>query len=418
MRLFGWFSRRRRYEELAESIQEHLDEKVEELIGAGLSCEEATYAARREFGNRIRIEERSREVWQWPQFESIWSDLKFALRQLRKSPGFATTVVLTLALGIGANTAIFSTMDAVLMRTLPVRDPQQLFYLTHAEQPNSVGDTGDADKTFGINVYDRMRRDKRIFSDVIAFVPLGIGKTPARFGNAPEEIQADEVSGNFFSALGVHMAAGVPFEPADEEQHSAVTVLSYGYWTRRLNRDPGVLGKTIYLNGAPMTVIGVAGSHFNGVESGGVATDLWVPLQTRPELPAWGIPPSPQTIWNAPNWWALMLIARLRPGVSIQEAVAYEDPLFQRATWETVGKDVNRNKQPLTLTLVPARGLGTATSDYEEPLHVQMGMVALVLLIACINIAMLLTARNAAREREFSVRLALGAGRWPHSSGN
>ena len=340
-------------------------------------------------------------------------DLKYAWRQLRKSPGFACTAVVTLALGIGANTAIFSVMHAVLLRTLPVRDPQQLFYLTHVSAPASIGNTGDYSQTFGINVYNRMRDDRSVFSDLIAFVPLSFNKVAVRFGDAPEEIEADEVSGNFFSALGVRMAAGQAFAPVDEDRHSQVAVISYGYWTRRFDRDPSVIGKAIYVNGVPMTVIGIAGPHFYGVESGGDATDLWIPLQNRPELNAWGLPATGHTLYGSPNWWNLMFLARLRSGVSQKQALARMEPLFEHAAWETVGKEVKRRSFGMGLGMVPARGLGTATTYYEQPLQVLMGMVALVLVIACVNIAMLLAARNAAREREFSMRLALGASRGP-----
>jgi predicted permease len=342
----------------------------------------------------------------------MFGDLKYAWRQLRKSPGFAVTAVLTLALGIGANTAIFSVMNAVLLRMLPVRQPQQLFYLSHVSGPD-VGNTGDYPYTFGINVYDRMREDRSVFSDLIAYVPLSFTKTAARFGDAPEEIEADEVSGNFFAALGVEMAAGQAFAPADEDKHSPLAVISYGYWTRRFQRDPGVIGKAIYINGVPMTVVGVAAPHFFGVEAGGAATDLWVPLQNRPELNSWGMPATGQTLYKDPNWWNLMLIARLRPGLTEKQALAKMEPLFEHAAWEPVGKEVKRGSVNMGLSMVPARGLGTATGQYRDGLRVLMGMVALVLVIACVNIAMLLAARNAAREREFSMRLALGAGRWP-----
>jgi predicted permease len=341
------------------------------------------------------------------------ADLRYAWRQLRKSPGFAVTAVVTLALGIGANTAIFSVMHAVLLRMLPVREPQQLFYITHENAPDTVGSTGDYRYVYGINVYNRMREDRSVFSDLIAYVPLSFSKVAARYGDAPEEIEADEVSGNFFSALGVNIAAGQAFAQVDEDKHSQIAVISYGYWTRRFQRDPGVIGKVIYVNGVPMTVVGVAAPRFFGVESGGSATDLWIPLQNRAELNAWGLPATGNTLYGSPNWWALMFIARLRPGVSQQQALARMNPLFANAAWETVGKEVKRDGTKLGLGMVPARGLGTATKDYRQPLQVLMGMVALVLVIACVNIGMLLAARNAAREREFSMRLALGAGRWP-----
>ena len=341
-------------------------------------------------------------------------DLRYALRQLRKSPGFAVTAVLTLALGIGANTAIFSTMNAVLLRTLPVRQPQQLFYLTHDNMPNGVGNTGNPPLTCGINVYNRLREDRSAFSDIVGFVPLSFTKTAVRFGNTPEEVEADEVSGNFFTALGVGMAAGEGFEAADEDKHSPVAVLSYGYWTRRFDRDPKVIGQTLFVNGVPLTITGVTADHFYGVESGGAATDVWIPLQSRTELNAWGVPATSRTLYGSPNWWSLMILARLQPGVTDTQAAQRMSPLFARAAVETVGKDAQQGKEPpLTLKLIAARGVGAYASTYEDGLHVLMGMVGLVLLIACVNIAMLLAARNAAREREFAMRMALGAGRGP-----
>lgn len=346
--------------------------------------------------------------------QTLLQDIRYALRQMRKSPGFALTVVITLALGIGANTAIFSVMHAVLLRMLPVHEPQQLFYLEHDTGPSNIGSTGDYSYTYGVNVYNRLREDKSAFSDVIAYVPLSFTKTAARYGNVPEETRADEVSGNFFTALGVPMAVGQAFAPADEDKHSQVVVLSYGYWMRRFNRDANVVGQTLYVNGVPLTIIGVAAQHFYGVESGGTATDLWVPLQNRPELSAWGVrATSGRTLYGSPNWWNLMLLARLKPGITLQQASARMNPVFTHAAYETAGKEVKPDGKKLELNMIPAKGLGTQSKEYEEPLHVLMGMVVLVLVIACVNIVMLLMARNAMREREFSLRLALGANRWP-----
>jgi predicted permease len=345
---------------------------------------------------------------------TLVQDLRYALRQLRKSPGFAFTVILTLALGIGANTAIFSVMNAVLLRMLPVRHPEQLFYLSHQNMPPNTSDTGDAAYTYGINIYNRLREDRSVLSDLIAYVPLSFSKTAVRFGDTPEEIEADEVSGNFFSALGVNMALGEAFSAADEDKHSAVAVISYGYWTRRFNRDPRILGQAIYVNGVPCTLIGIAAPHFHGIESGGLSTDLWMPLQNRPELPAWGIPVSSgESLYGSPNWWNFMLIARLKRGVAVQQARARLNPVFAHAAYETLGNDVPSTQHKLELTMIPAKGLGTASPEYEQPVRVLMSMVALVLVIACVNIVMLLVARNSVREREFCLRLALGAGRWP-----
>ena len=343
----------------------------------------------------------------------IVAPFRYALRQLRKTPVFTAFVVLTLALGVGANTAIFSVMQAVLLRMLPVHDSQQLFFLTHDHGPEGISNTGDYAYTYGINVYRRLREDHTALADVVAYVPLAFNKTAIRIGDTPEEARAEEVSGNFFTALGLQLALGQAFAPADEEKHSTLAVISYGFWNRRFHRSPAVLGQVVYINGVPFTVLGVADSHFHGVEPDGSATDLWIPLQNRPELNAWGLPATGHTLYGSPNWWALMLLARVKPGITPAQAKVAVDPLFARAAYETVGSNAPRSGPPLELNLVPARGLGLNKTFYREPLWVLMGMVGLVLLTACVNIVMLLTARNAARQREFSLRLALGARRWP-----
>jgi predicted permease len=339
------------------------------------------------------------------------NDLRYALRQLRMSPAFALTIVATLALGIGANTAVFSVMNAVLLRMLPVHKPEQLFYLTHEHMPE-VGSTGDSRFSSGINVYNRLREDKSAFSDVIGYVPLSFSKTAVRVNDTPQEVEADEVSGNFFSALGVRMAAGHPFAPRDEANHSPVAVISYAYWTRRFNRDPGIIGKTLYMNGVPLTILGVSVPSFYGIESGGQSTDVWIPLQTRSELTAWGMPAGTDaSLYGNPNWWGLMMMARLQPGMTPQQALARMNPVYANAAYEPTHKPQPKGYS-MELTLVPAKGLGTSNDDYEKPVHVLMGMVALVLVIACVNIVMLLLARNSVRKREFALRLSLGAARW------
>jgi len=407
-----WWQIKKRDADLERELQSDLELEEEEQLDRGLSDENARYAAQRAFGNQTLIREQTRETWAAVSLERLLRDLRFGWRVLLKSPVFTATAIVTLALGIGANSAIFSVMNAVLIRMLPVRNPGQLFYVTHEHLPEQVGVSGDHLYTNGINVYNRFREDHAAFSDVIAYVPLSFEKTVVRFGDVPEEVTADEVSGNFFSALGVPMAAGQPFAQADEDRHSAVAVISYGYWTRRFNRNPDVIGQTIYVNGVPCTILGVTAQHFYGVESGGIATDLWIPLQNRPELPARGIPVTTgRTLYGSPNWWTLMLIVRLKPGVAPQEAAALMSPVYARAADETAGKPAPGDPA-LTIRLIPARGLGTASSDYRMPLRILMAMVALVLVIACVNIVMLLTARNAARQHEFSLRLSLGAGRW------
>lgn len=342
---------------------------------------------------------------------SLVHDLRYAFRQLRNAPGFAVTAVLTLALGIGANTAIFSVMNSVLLRGLPVPDPQALVYLhVLPNQPSGASNTGNSDSSFSEPVFEQLRQDHRAFADVMAFVPLSLsGKTAVRFGDTPEEAEGDMVSGNFFSGLGVQLARGRGFTLEDEKNHASVAVLSYSYWTRRFSRNPSILGQSFFIKGVPFSVIGIAPEKFYGVEPGN-STDFWIPLQNRLELNAWGMPPEPSTLYGTPRWWCLELIARLQKAVSGESAMAEANPAFTEAAYIGLGKR-DPNDHPPTLAFKAARGIeGLDTSDsYRTAVLILMTLVGLVLVIACVNVTTLLMAKKSARQREFSLRLALGA---------
>jgi MacB-like periplasmic core domain len=208
-----------------------------------------------------------------------------------------------------------------------------------------------------------------------AAIPALLDTLPPDFFYEPGMVIAE---GEYVMLHGRYVRWGT--EIHGRSRYLPVAVLSYGYWTRRFSRDPDVIGKMLYVNGVPITVIGVA-AHFYGVESGGRTTDLWVPLQNRPELNAWGTPAMEHTLYGIPNWWSLMLIARLRPGVTQSQALAHMNPLFAHTAWETVGKEVKRTGEPMGLQMVSARGLGLSAEDFRQPLHVLMGMVALVLVM-------------------------------------
>ena len=346
----------------------------------------------------------------WTTLDAIGQDLRYALRQLRKTPGFAAIAVATLALGIGANTAVFSVMDAVLLRDLPVREPRQLVYLNTSDFPG--GQTGYGGTSMRMQVYEALRKERRVFSDLMAWVPLSTSDTvPARIGAEPEEVRGDMVSGNFFSGLGVPAARGRLFSMTDEEQHTQTAVLSYAYWTRRFSRSPSALGSTIYIKGVPFTVVGVAGEKFVGLDQGGT-TDVWIPFQVSEEIKPWGSPPgSPYRLHGSP-WWFLLTVGRLQPGVNQAQALGYLTPIFQAAAYEGLtAAEIGERKEQPKLTFKVTEGMEGTRETYEQPLRILMGMVGLVLVIACGNIALLLIARNAARQREFSLRLALGGSR-------
>ena len=345
----------------------------------------------------------------------LGQDLRYALRQLRKNPWFTAVVVFALALGMGANTAVYSVMDAVLLRMLPVHDPHRLFYLHIGggeNQPYSASNTGNGDTSFSEPVFEALRQRKDVFDDLVAYVPLSFsGKAAVRYKEGPEEAKGDEVSGNFFSGLSVGIVRGRGFSLEDETNHAPVAVISYDYWTRRFARDPSILGQTLFIKNIPFSIIGVTSYGFPGIEPAS-ATDFWIPLQNRPELNAWGAPPSGSTLYGTPRWWCLLMVGRLRPGVTAMQAQSALAPTFGEAAKIGVGTIDPKRWKPL-LDFFPAKGIEGYNQQYRTPMQMLMGLVLLVLLIACSNVALLLVTRNEARQREFSLKIAIGA-EWAH----
>jgi len=341
--------------------------------------------------------------------DKLVQDLRVALRQLGRAPAFAAIIVVTLALGIGANTAIFSVMNAVMLRSLPVHDAGRLVYLHYGNQPRLSSQTGYDDTSLPENAFEALRKEHQVFSNLMAFVPLA-SKIGIRYGNDLQQAEADMVSGNFFSGLGVPAALGRTFTADDESKHTLNAVLSYSYWKSRFHTDPEVLGQTLYIKGVPFTIIGVAAPGFSGLERR-ITTAVWVPLQTRDDLKPWGNSiQDPEKLYGTPTWFCLMMIGRLQPGITEKQAISQIDPIFQNTVYSALGAP-GKDEPKTGLYLTPARGIEGYNSDYKQPLYVLMAMVVLVLVIACTNVAMLLVARNSSRQREFSVRIALGGSR-------
>jgi predicted permease len=333
--------------------------------------------------------------------------LRYSVRQLAKAPAFSFVAILTIALGIGANTAVFSILNAVLLRLLPVPNPQELVLFHLQNQPLSTSQSGYHDDSLSLPVFEAMRQRHDIFAEVVAFAPLSFSKIPVRFGAEPEQARGELVSGNFFSGLGVTSYLGRLLTIQDEADNAPVAVISYRLWRGKFNGSPDILSRTFFVKGVPISIIGVAPAGFDGTDPGQPEMDFWLPLQKNPSLGPWGSGRGDVTLYGSPNYLCLMMIGRLKPGMSAESASAALTPMFRRTLAQA--SPVSASDREPGLMFSDVRGIGTLRNDYQKPLRVLMSMVGVVLLIASANVAMLLLLRNAAKRREFALRRALGA---------
>ena len=404
------FIRRRQWDqERAEEVEQYIELETADNLARGMPAAEAHAAARRKLGNPGLIREEIYRMNTIGFMETFWRDLRYTVRVLRKSPGYALVAVLSLALGIGANTAIFSLVNQVMLRRLPVHDPAQLVVLHREDDLEGTSVNDNYESVFSYPMYCRLRDDGRAFSGAVA--RAGASVTILYRGNA-ESVGADLVSGNFFEVLGVRAAAGRLFTSSDDDMPMShpVIVLSHSYWVKRFAASPAVIGQTAHLNGFPMTVAGVSAAEFNGIVPGSMP-DIYVPVNMLGAAkPTWKALDDPSFRW-------LNILARTAPGMPIERAqaalaVAYRAALDAELARPGFQANDAKAYRAARLELRSAgQGINELRKNNQVPLLALSAMVGLVLLISCANVASLTIARATARQREIRIRLAIGARR-------
>lgn len=393
LRRLNYLLRQRHIEaELAAEIETHRSMKEADLRRAGLQSAEARWESRRALGNSALAREDARHVWVPPSLESVWQDASYAVRMIRRSPGFAVSMIVVMALGIGATVGVFSLVDGLVLKPLPVRQPERLVYLSNP--------------SFSYPVFSELStRATHLFESLVAW---NMEREYVEWNTELEPTEVLMASGAFYSTLGVHASVGRVFTEADDVvgggRDGLVAVISYAAWQQRFNGDASVVGRTVRIRRQPFTIVGVAPQGFFGVAPG-LAPELTIPLTVleRERLPS-----------RTSSW--LHLLGRLRTGLSVREADAALQTIWRSVLEVTTTPDMPAQRRAMylsrTTTLESARaGYSRVRNQFEEPLWMLLALVTLLLTVAAASGANLLLARGAARGREFAVRIAIGAGR-------
>ncbi|MBI4472225.1 MAG: ABC transporter permease [Acidobacteria bacterium] len=414
------FGRKRREQELDDEINAHLEMEIRQRIDRGESAEQARANAHRDFGNVGLVKDVTRDAWGGISLlQDLSQDTRYALRTFRRNPVFTAVVILSLALGIGANTALFSVFDAKLLRKLPVRNPDELVYFNWVSESWTPRDfSGTLSQTIGeaVNrasspsfpyaVFERFQADRdTLFA---AFALTLSRETTAIVDTEPERVRVNGVSGNYFAALGIPILGRAIGVEDDQLSATPVAVISHAYWERRFASDARVIGKTLIVNRVPVTIIGITPPEFRAsLFVGGLAPDLSVPLSLQPAVHG---RPVNYTTSGLGQTWFVQIMARMKPGVTPEQVRGRLEPVFQDITRQT--RTADPRDIPRLEVWPGSRGFENPSQRITQLLATLWGVVGLLLVLVCLNIAALHLARSAARQYEIGIRLASGANRF------